>query len=71
MSKKEEPCPKCVDGIGKYQKGWDMVKKQQVKGGKQGETEETGTLRISLYKCQRCLKLFRKGKFTPTTLKKA
>ena len=59
---KEAPCPHCIYGIGDYKKGWDMKKKIQKKGGTKGETSDTGeVLRISLYKCRRCRKLFRKG----------
>ena len=65
MPKNEKKCPHCLTGWGKYRKGWDMTKKQQIKGGKRGETEITGKVRISLYKCNSCMKLFRKGDFIP------
>ena len=63
MVKLEETCPHCLQGKGKYLKGWDIKQKHQKKGAKHGEMKETGKfIRISLYKCQRCRKLFRKGK---------
>ena len=69
MSRKVKPeqeqpsCPHCIHGKGKYQKGWDIKQKHQKKGGKHGEMQESGQIiRISLYKCQRCRKLFRKGR---------
>lgn len=56
-------CPHCGNGKGIYKKGWDMKKKQQKKGGVSGETEDTDkVLRIFLYKCDYCRKLFRKGR---------
>lgn len=64
-----EPCPHClkkgIDAVGKYQKGWTMKKRQQKKGAEHGQTIETGTVEISLYKCQNCRRLFRKGRFLP------
>lgn len=61
MDKLEETCPKC-GGKGKYQKGWDMKQKSQKTGGTHGEHSDTGKIiRIRLYKCVNCKRLFRKG----------
>lgn len=62
MPKSTEECPLC-GGEGEYKKGWDMPQRRQKKGGKQGLFETTGNVtRISLYKCKKCRRLFRKGK---------
>lgn len=53
-----KPC----GGEGVYQKGWDMKQKRQKVGGTHGETEETGkVIKMRLYRCKKCKRLFRKG----------
>lgn len=59
--KLEAECPKC-GGVGKYTKGWDMPQRRQKKGGKRGDFKKTGKVtRIGLYKCKKCMRLFRTG----------
>lgn len=55
-------CPKC-GGTGKYIKGWDMKGRIQAKGKPRGikSTRRTPVTRIKLYRCNGCMRLFRKG----------
>lgn len=67
MEKKTEVCPHC-NGVGVYQKGWDMPQRRQVKGQPRGTYIETGRVtRVRLYKCKQCKRNFRKGETIDNT----
>lgn len=56
------PKPNC-GGTGIYIKGWDLPVRRQRRGGTTGEMETVKgkVTRISLYKCRKCHRFFRKA----------